>query len=166
MITKIFVIDCSSIYININRLIDIDCHRLSRPRWNSLGNSSFSVHITMNPYIFRSWIWRQVRTAAFLVSTIDSSKSKKPTKGSFFAGSVETILLYLHLPGIKLLFKNTNEETEVWNWSLYALAQLTNRRLEKIPLTFLWSQNFLLSVVACRSRCSIASPTHDWCYIG
>lgn len=60
--------------------------------------------------------WRQAsrgRTAAFLVSTTDSSKSKKLTKGSFFAGSVETILLYLHLPGIKLLFKNTNEETEI-----------------------------------------------------
>lgn len=69
--------------------------------------------------------WRQasrVRTVAFLVSTTDSSKSKKPTKGSFFAGSVETILLYLHLPGIKLLFKNTNEETEVLNSSLYALG--------------------------------------------
>ena len=150
MITKIFVIDCSSI-ININRLIDIDCHRLSRPRWNSLGNSSFSVlacnksayrhqstHLSLMD-IYSTWqeehtkvqvhlfveidfflysmifttlifriinmqisnisvsrtntTWRQVRTAAFLVSTIDSSKSKKPTKGSFFAGSVETILL-------------------------------------------------------------------------
>ena len=182
MITKISVSDCSSI-ININRLIDIDCHRLSSPCWNSLGNSSFSVlacsksayrHESMHfsfmdsysswqeehtkvqvhlfveidffPYamifttlIFRlinmqisnmsvsrtNTTWRQasrVRTVAFLVSTTDSSKSKKPTKGSFFAGSVETILLYLHLPGIKLLFKNTNEETEVSNSSLYALG--------------------------------------------
>ena len=65
--------------------------------------------------------WRQAsrgRTAAFLVSTTDSSKSKKLTKGSFFAGSVETILLYLHLLGIKLLFKNTNEETEILKSSL------------------------------------------------
>jgi len=69
--------------------------------------------------------WRQasrVRNVAFLVSTTDSSKSKKQKKGSYFAGSVETILLYLHLPGIKLLFKNSNEETEVLNSSLYALG--------------------------------------------
>ena len=135
-------------------LIDIDCHRLSRPRWNPLGNSSFaalaysksayrheSMHFSfMDSYsswqeentkvqvhlfveidfflysmifttlIFRminmqisnisvsrtNTTWRQasrVRTVAFLVSTTDSSKSKKPTKGSFFTGSVETILL-------------------------------------------------------------------------